>query len=42
MRRTGDLFGGRRNLLFSGLMLALLFILLLDLFVVDRIFESFV
>lgn len=42
MRRTGDIFGGRRNLIFSGLMLVLLFIFLLDLFVVDRIFDPFV
>ena len=41
MRRTGDIFGGRRHLIFSGLMLVLLFILLLDLFVVDRIFDPF-
>ncbi len=41
MRRTGGIFGGRRNLIFSGLMLVLLFIFLLDLFVVDRIFEPF-
>ena len=42
MRRLSELIGGRRNLLFSGLLLALLIIFLLDLFVVDRILEPFV
>ena len=41
MRRLSELFGGRRNALFSGLLLVLLFIFLLDLFVFDRIFEPF-
>ena len=42
MRRMTEIFGGRRNLLFSGLLLVLLFIFLLDLFVVDRILGPFV
>ena len=41
MKRASEIFGGRRNLLFSGLLLVLLSIFLLDLFVVDRIFEPF-
>ncbi len=42
MRRLSGIFGGRRNLLFGGLLLILLFIFLLDLLVVDRIFGPFV
>jgi len=42
VRRITEVFGGRRNLLFSGLLLALLFILLLDLFFVHHIFSPFV
>ena len=42
MRRISNIFGGLRNLLFGGLLLALLLILLLDLFVVDHIFGPFV
>jgi peptide/nickel transport system permease protein len=42
MRRISNIFGGMRNLLFGGLLLVLLFIFLLDLFVVDRIFGPFV
>jgi peptide/nickel transport system permease protein len=42
MRRISELFGGRRHLLFGGLLLVLLAIWLLDLFVVDRIFGPFV
>ena len=42
MKGLSDIFGGRRHRLFSGLLLVLLLVFLLDLLVVDRIFGSFV
>ncbi len=42
MRRLSNIFGGRRNLLFSGLLLILLSIFLLDWLVVKRILGPFV
>jgi len=42
MKGLSDIFGGQRHLLFSGLLLVLLLVFLLDLLVIDRIFGPFV